>query len=61
MSFDEYYETVTDFEADYSTLQDAWKAGAAAMVERLFNMSGFSEDYKKKLIDEEVESLTEGK
>lgn len=60
MNFNEFYDTVTEYEADYPTLLSAWRAGALAMFDRLLDLSDFDESIKK-LIRAKVDALVEGK
>ena len=48
-------------EADYKTIADAWKSGAAAMLERLVNLTDLNGDAREKLIEEEVDALASGR
>jgi enoyl reductase-like protein len=52
---------LTDNEKDNFSLDDAWRAGAAEMIERLFDFTKLDEDIKKRLIEEEVDKLKEGR
>ncbi|MBE9570742.1 MAG: hypothetical protein IMF11_08945 [Proteobacteria bacterium] len=60
MNFNEFYDTVTEYEADYSTLLSAWSAGASTMLERIVSLGPFSEGLEE-IIREEVKGLMEGK
>jgi hypothetical protein len=51
----------TDNEKDNFSLNDAWRAGAAEMVERFFDFTRLDKEIKKKFIKEEVDKLAEGK
>ncbi|MCK4782763.1 MAG: hypothetical protein KAV87_03355 [Desulfobacteraceae bacterium] len=53
--FDEYFETVLDFEADYLTLKDAWKAGGVAMLDYLTDLMDELGEAGYKSLKEEAE------
>jgi hypothetical protein len=49
---------ILDRDEDFDKIElNAWKAGAAAMVEHLFNLSSLDENCKKRIISETVEEL----
>jgi len=61
MSFNKFYENLEDkSDSEYDMLKDAWKSGATAMMDRLFDISKIGDAYREKIIDEEVELLVVG-